>query len=809
MDEAVRNRKKKKKFEFLDNDVCRHLNNHNLCLENNVIHYCPRAGKIFTRLNLRDYFLSFILPNNDRLFSDDFLDDCQIYNFVASGQTSTSLGNFTAADSYTSVAQVPDLQAYSTVAVSDLSNESLLFSQISTTAYYYTSDLNYYGLESGQNLFETDEISYGNAVKSQERKYPPIKTSPPELPGQRTALTERKVLFTTVSVTSDLVPPDSPNLSASPTVPIWSGGNKPSRVITGQLVGDPKLNKKECKGDIKTKLNEFFTYNDVTRQKSNGYVKLKIEGSLTSPYKPTTIENAKEMSLEYTPATISSLRSQIIERETIKDRFVKADTEKTAASAPPSGGERTRLTSATQMPRDILETIKVTAVDNFTTMFKNLEKNEDASNKLLRVSGNSRGESFTTDYDVATNSKSVEKIEKKELTKVFKKLPQKNYTTNDDPTSLKTLEETSDRATNPTAALKNLSRGNTISSGISHDLPITNASEEIVERTTQYDKKIASFLDEDKRKQKPNTTVIPFSYIFTYQKSGFLLEVKETVAVSKADEGNSFEIDVKNINVTKLTSRTWDQRTRNKTQNKVKLHLQEFSGARRKEKTIEPLKNYLSAEGNCQTPNCRQQNTTDYANKSSEDQCCWGGHNFDASRNDIKISKVTVKASSKPDDRFRDKKYEKLRYEETRWPYFPTSLAATSNTPTSSLKNYHEGHNQSSQTLQVPDQSPKNYIRLKYGPKKVEGFWNYHSTEAVRTNRPPLARGRRVFIEPVRAWRKNPPGSSVAQHNYEAPIKRISSEGITVTEYWEKKKWEYKETVISLDFLDRKVPCPL
>lgn len=292
------------------------------------------------------------------------------------------------------------------------------------------------------------------------------------------------------------------------------------------------------------------------------------------------------------------------------------------------------------MPRDILETIKVTAVDNFTTMFKNLEKNEDASNKLLRVSGNSRGESFTTDYDVATNSKSVEKIEKKELTKVFKKLPQKNYTTNDDPTSLKTLEETSDRATNPTAALKNLSRGNTISSGISHDLPITNASEEIVERTTQYDKKIASFLDEDKRKQKPNTTVIPFSYIFTYQKSGFLLEVKETVAVSKADEGNSFEIDVKNINVTKLTSRTWDQRTRNKTQNKVKLHLQEFSGARRKEKTIEPLKNYLSAEGNCQTPNCRQQNTTDYANKSSEDQCCWDGHNFDASRNDIKISKV-------------------------------------------------------------------------------------------------------------------------------------------------------------------------
>lgn len=135
------------------------------------------------------------------------------------------------------------------------------------------------------------------------------------------------------------MPPDSPNLSASPTVPIWSGGNKPSRVITGQLVGDPKLNKKECKGDIKTKLNEFFTYNDVTRQKSNGYVKLKIEGSLTSPYKPTTIENAKEMSLEYTPATISSLRSQIIERETIKDRFVKADTEKTAASAPPSGSD--------------------------------------------------------------------------------------------------------------------------------------------------------------------------------------------------------------------------------------------------------------------------------------------------------------------------------------------------------------------------------------------------------------------------------------------------------------------------------------
>ncbi|KAI1701875.1 membrane-associated guanylate kinase, WW and PDZ domain-containing protein 1 isoform X1 [Ditylenchus destructor] len=54
-----------------------------MCLSNSIFQFCPAAGKeLFNRFTLRDYFLSFVLPvEEDELFSDPFLDHCQLYDF--------------------------------------------------------------------------------------------------------------------------------------------------------------------------------------------------------------------------------------------------------------------------------------------------------------------------------------------------------------------------------------------------------------------------------------------------------------------------------------------------------------------------------------------------------------------------------------------------------------------------------------------------------------------------------------------------------------------------------------------------------
>ena len=73
-------------------DFFRLLNLNLLCLENHIVNYCPRAKKIFTRYNFRfvtmyslkmgllfrDYFLNFVLPEDDLLFDEDDLDACQV-----------------------------------------------------------------------------------------------------------------------------------------------------------------------------------------------------------------------------------------------------------------------------------------------------------------------------------------------------------------------------------------------------------------------------------------------------------------------------------------------------------------------------------------------------------------------------------------------------------------------------------------------------------------------------------------------------------------------------------------------------------
>ncbi|KHN88112.1 hypothetical protein Tcan_08631 [Toxocara canis] len=83
LNEAVRLSKLGVKMKH---ETCRHLHYHGSCLANNIFHFCPKANRIFTRLRLRDYFISFILPEDDRYFSEDFLDDCQIYDFVKAAE---------------------------------------------------------------------------------------------------------------------------------------------------------------------------------------------------------------------------------------------------------------------------------------------------------------------------------------------------------------------------------------------------------------------------------------------------------------------------------------------------------------------------------------------------------------------------------------------------------------------------------------------------------------------------------------------------------------------------------------------------
>ncbi|CAJ0564038.1 unnamed protein product, partial [Mesorhabditis spiculigera] len=65
-----------------DQDTCRYVHLNALCLENAVLSHCPNAEHIFTRLNFRDYFLNFIVPDDDTLFDDEDLDACQVYDFV-------------------------------------------------------------------------------------------------------------------------------------------------------------------------------------------------------------------------------------------------------------------------------------------------------------------------------------------------------------------------------------------------------------------------------------------------------------------------------------------------------------------------------------------------------------------------------------------------------------------------------------------------------------------------------------------------------------------------------------------------------
>ncbi|GMT27548.1 hypothetical protein PFISCL1PPCAC_18845, partial [Pristionchus fissidentatus] len=65
-----------------DKETCRYLHLNALCLENSVSSFCPQATPFFRRLNLREYFLNHILPQDDELFDDQDLDACQMKDFV-------------------------------------------------------------------------------------------------------------------------------------------------------------------------------------------------------------------------------------------------------------------------------------------------------------------------------------------------------------------------------------------------------------------------------------------------------------------------------------------------------------------------------------------------------------------------------------------------------------------------------------------------------------------------------------------------------------------------------------------------------
>uniref|UniRef100_A0A7E4VPI7 Chondroitin proteoglycan 4 domain-containing protein n=1 Tax=Panagrellus redivivus TaxID=6233 RepID=A0A7E4VPI7_PANRE len=81
--EAVKLKKKVKgKKDVRTQETCRFLHYHHTCLANTVFFYCPSAKKHFNKFTLRDYFLSFIVPDNDEAFPDDFLDYCQVFDFA-------------------------------------------------------------------------------------------------------------------------------------------------------------------------------------------------------------------------------------------------------------------------------------------------------------------------------------------------------------------------------------------------------------------------------------------------------------------------------------------------------------------------------------------------------------------------------------------------------------------------------------------------------------------------------------------------------------------------------------------------------
>jgi hypothetical protein len=67
--------------ETLIQETCRYLHYHSTCLSNAVFNHCPNADDLFNKFTLLDYFLSFVVPQQDQLFSDRLLDYCQMYDF--------------------------------------------------------------------------------------------------------------------------------------------------------------------------------------------------------------------------------------------------------------------------------------------------------------------------------------------------------------------------------------------------------------------------------------------------------------------------------------------------------------------------------------------------------------------------------------------------------------------------------------------------------------------------------------------------------------------------------------------------------
>ncbi|CAD5209191.1 unnamed protein product [Bursaphelenchus xylophilus] len=67
--------------DVLIQETCRYLHYHSMCLANAVFGYCSDADELFNRFTMRDYFLSYVIPDQDQLFTDKLLDYCQLYDF--------------------------------------------------------------------------------------------------------------------------------------------------------------------------------------------------------------------------------------------------------------------------------------------------------------------------------------------------------------------------------------------------------------------------------------------------------------------------------------------------------------------------------------------------------------------------------------------------------------------------------------------------------------------------------------------------------------------------------------------------------
>uniref|UniRef100_A0AC35TIC2 CPG4 domain-containing protein n=1 Tax=Rhabditophanes sp. KR3021 TaxID=114890 RepID=A0AC35TIC2_9BILA len=73
---AFQHKSIKSEKEFMES--CRYIHYHQNCLSNSVKEYCPRGRKLFNTHTLRKYFLSFMVPDNDMRFDDQFLDNCNL-----------------------------------------------------------------------------------------------------------------------------------------------------------------------------------------------------------------------------------------------------------------------------------------------------------------------------------------------------------------------------------------------------------------------------------------------------------------------------------------------------------------------------------------------------------------------------------------------------------------------------------------------------------------------------------------------------------------------------------------------------------